>query len=87
MYAIPCCGEVYIGEIGCSIKTRLKEPSVNIQNIHHDRINKSIVVEHLYTSSHHMCLEESRVLARILYYYKRKIREAIKIEKNDNNIN
>ena len=85
VYKTPCSyGEAYIGEIGCSIKTRLKEHSVDIQ---HERIKNSATAEHSHTTKHHICLEESRVLAIVPNYYKRKIREAIEIEKCTKNFN
>jgi predicted GIY-YIG superfamily endonuclease len=71
VYAIPCSyGKVYIGETWRSIKTRLKEHNIDIQ---HGRIKQSAIVEHSHTSSHHICLENSRVLAKIPHHYKIKI--------------
>ena len=34
-----------------------------------------------------ICLEDSKVLEKIPHYYKRKIREALEIERFDNNVN
>ena len=83
VYAIPCSiGKVYIGELGHSIKTRLKEYNTYI---HHGRIKKSSITEH--TSNHEICLEDSKVLPKIPHYYKWKIREDLEIERFDNNVN
>ena len=85
VYAIPCsCGKVYIGETGRSIKARLKEHNADI---HHGRIKQSAITEHSHASKHHICLEDLKVLAKILHYYKQKIREALEIERFDNNVN
>ena len=68
VYAIPfSCGKIYIGEIGCSMKTRLKEHNTNI---HHGRIKQSSITEHSHASKHQICLEDSKVVEKILHYYK-----------------
>ena len=85
VYAILCsCGKVYLGETCHSIKTRLKEHNVDI---HHGRIKKYAITKHSHTSNHHICLEYSKVLAKIPDYYKQKIKEALEIERFDNNVN
>ena len=79
VYKIPCsCGEAYIGETRRSIETRLKEHSADLR---YDRIKSSAIGEHSHNTKHHICLENSKVLAIVPNYYKRKICEATKIEK------
>jgi hypothetical protein len=70
--------------MGRSIKTRIKENNMDIQ---HGRIKKSTIFEYSHTSSHHMHLEDSWVLANIPHHYKIKIQVALEIKRFDNNIN
>ena len=85
VYIIPCpCDKLYIGETGCSIKTRLKEHGVDIQ---HCRIKNPVIAQHSCNTKHHICLEKAEALATIPHHFKRKIREALEIEKYPNNLN
>ncbi|XP_076396721.1 uncharacterized protein LOC143265924 [Megachile rotundata] len=84
VYKIPCsCGQVYIGETGRSVNTRLKE---------HERCARlgyiqSAVAEHQITTGHKILFEKTEVLAKTSAYLPRKHREAIEIRKHPNNIN
>ncbi|XP_076397942.1 uncharacterized protein LOC143266273 [Megachile rotundata] len=84
VYKIPCsCGQVYIGETGRSVNTRLKE---------HERCARlgyiqSAVAEHQITTGHKILFEKTKVLAKTSAYLPRKYREAIEIRKHPNNIN
>ena len=85
VYSIPCgCGKVYIGEIGHSILTRLKE---NNADIIHGRIKNSALAEHSITSKHHILMEDAKVITNIDHYTRRRVREVIEIEKHPLNIN
>jgi len=85
VYSFPCsCEDVYIGETGRSIQTRLKEHCADVT---HGRIKKSAIAEHSSKTNHHVCIEEARVLAIEENYNKRRIREAIEIEKHPRNFN
>ena len=85
VYEIPCsCDKRYIGETGRSIKDKLKE---HIVDIHHNRIKNSAIAEHCHNTNHHICIKNTKVLATIPHYYKRKIREVLEIEKHVNNLN
>ena len=54
VYEVPySCGKVYIGVMRRSLKTWLKEHSVDIV---HGRTNKS--AEHSHSTSHHICIEK-----------------------------
>ena len=85
VYAIPFSSrKVYIGEIGHSIKTWLKEHN---EDIHHGRIKQSAITEHSQAYKYQICLEYLKVLPKIPLYYKQKIREALEIKIFDNNAN
>ena len=85
VYSLPCsCDEEYIGETGRSIKTRLKEHCVDIK---HERIKNSVVAEHSKKTNHYICMEKAKVLALEEHYNKRRIREALEIEKQPKNFN
>ena len=57
VYTIPCsCGKKYIGEIGRSIRIRLKE---HTNHAHHEQIKKYSIVEHCYNMKHYMCFENA----------------------------
>ena len=85
VYKTPCsCGDAYIGETGRSIEIRLKEHSADLR---HERIKNSAIAEHSHKTKHHISLENSIVLAIVPNYYRRKVREAIEIEKCVKNFN
>ena len=85
IYSIPCsCGEKYIGEIGRAINIRIKEHCVDIR---HERIKKSAIAEHSQKTNHHICIEDAKVIAIEENYNRRRVREAIEIEKHENNFN
>ena len=85
VYSIPCSCEIpYIGETGRSIQTRLKEHSADII---HDRHQKAALAEHAHHSRHHIQIERTKLIAREDHYKRRKIREAIEIEKFPSNLN
>ena len=67
VYAIPCsCGKVYIGETRRSLKARFKEHGVELKfNI----VQKSALAEDSWTSSHHVCLENVRVVVKVDNYH------------------
>ena len=72
MYEAPCsCGNIYIGEMGRSLKTRLKEHSID--NVH-GRTNKYALVEHSHNTSHQVYIEKNSLIAREDNYNKRRIR-------------
>jgi len=84
-YQIPCSfGKSYIGKMGQSIQTRLKE---HMADTHHNRISKSAIAEHSFNSKHLTCFDQSRLLASTSHYLSKLIREALEIEKNANNFN
>ena len=85
VYEILCsCNNVYIGEIGRSLQTRLKEHSANIV---HNHIKKSALAEHSHNTSHQICMEKASLIAREEHYYKRRVRESLEIEKRDKTLN
>ena len=85
VYVIPCsCDKEYIGEIGRSLNIRIKEHATDLRR---DRTSKSALVEHVHSSSHYICMEEVKLVRKEDHYLKRKINEAIEIEKRKNNLN
>jgi hypothetical protein len=66
------------------MKVKFKEHGVNLKL---NRVQKSSLTEHSCTTSHHVCLEDARVVAKLDNYGKRKVMEALEIELNPNNLN
>ena len=56
-------------------------------DLRHCRTYSSSLEEHAGLRKHHICLEESRVLARVDHLHHRKLREAIEIEKRNKTLN
>ena len=62
VYRVTCsCGLNYIGETSRLLKVRLKEHGVDIRN---QRIRTSALAEHSDKSKHHICLEETSMIAK-----------------------
>ena len=75
---------MYIGETGRSVLTRLKEHNVDIIR---GRIKNFALAEHSINSKHHILMENAEVIANIDHYTRRRVREAIEIEKHPLNLN
>ena len=85
VYVIPCsCGKVYINETGRSVQVRLKE---HCADIFHGLSKTSAIAEHSQDTNHHICIEDAKIIATEDHYNKRRIREAIEIEKHPQNLN
>ena len=85
VYKVTCsCGLNYIGETRESLKIRMKEHGDDIRN---QSIHTSALAEHSKKTRHHMCLEETSILAKENQYYKRNFREALEIIKHPKNLN
>jgi len=85
VYLVPCsCGKTYIGENGWSILTRIQEHAADIK---HNCSKTSALAEHPSKTNHHICIENSCVVAKIDHYHHRKFREAIEIGKHPDNLN
>eukprot|EP00253_Pinus_taeda_P029670 PITA_29670 len=69
---------------GRSLQTRLKEHVADIRN---DRSRTSSLAEHSSKTKHHLCLENSSIVAREEYHHRRKVREALEIMKHLYNLN
>ena len=79
VYLVPfSCEDVYIGESIRSIQIRLKEHCVDIKQ----KRKKSALVVHSLKTKHQIRMEDAKVIALEDHYNKRKIREAIEIEKH-----
>lgn len=85
VYKVDCsCGMSYIGETGRSFQIRLKEHGADTRR---ERTNTSALVEHSLKTKHHVCLENTKLLAVEEHYFKRRVREALEIMKHPNNLN
>ena len=85
VYKIPCsCKISYIGEMGRSFHTWLKEHGADIRK---ERICSSDLAEHVAKTKHHIFLEDTIILAKEDHYFKRKFREALEIIKLPHNLN
>lgn len=85
VYVIPCsCGKEYIGETSRSLNIRIKEHTVDLRR---ERTSKSSLAEHVHSSSQYIYMEEVKLVRKEEHYLKRKIKEAIEIEKRRNNLN
>ena len=85
IYSIPCsCNKLYIGETSRSMETRFKEHSTDLR---HNRYKKFALAEHAFITGHHICLENAKVIAREDNLFKRKIKEKIEINLNENCLN
>ena len=84
VYKVICsCGLNCIGEIGQSLKGRMKEDMTDIHNQH---IRTSALVEHSEKTKHHIYIEETSMLSRENHYYKTRFREALEIIKHPKNL-
>ena len=85
VYKITCsCNISYIGETGRSFHTRLKEHGADIRK---EWICSSALAEHVAKTKHHICLEDTTILAKEDHYFKIKFREALEIIKLPHNLN
>ena len=82
---VPCSyGTPYIGETSQSIRQRIFEHDADIR---HNRSRTSALAEHAGKSCHHVCIEDSKVIAKVDHFHHRKLREAIEIERHPRNLN
>ena len=85
VFMIPCeCEKAYIGEMGRSIWTKVKEHYADIML---DRMDKSPLAEHSHGTKHPIRIEDMKVLSQVDNWSLRRIREAIEIIKNPNCLN
>ena len=79
IYEIPCTdGKSYIGETCRPLKTRLHEHKEAIRKLD---IQKSALAEHIATSNARPCWENVKILAHESHWYKRRLKEALWIER------
>ena len=85
IYRVPCeCGQVYIGQTGRLVATRLAEHKRNLRLVQSD---KSAIAEHAINTLHNVKFEDTCILVRDKRLSSRLIREAIEILKHPNNFN
>lgn len=76
VYLVRCsCGIPYIGETCRSIKQRIKE---HVADIKHSWSCISALAEHSDKSKRHVCIEVSKVVARVDHFHHKKLREQSK---------
>jgi hypothetical protein len=82
---IPCSyGKSYIGKIGRSFKSCLKD---NITDTNHNHITKSVISKHLFKSKHLIFFDQTKISTSTPYHSSRLIQEVLEIEKHPNNFN
>jgi hypothetical protein len=87
MCSVPCkCGQVYIGQTGRSIETRVKKHQRHIHLEHLD-LDKSAVAKHSINLGHCIQLQDTTILSTKSRYMDWMIREATEIELHPNNMN
>jgi hypothetical protein len=85
VYKISCrtCQQVYVGETGRTIKTRMKEHDAAIRLGYTER---SAVAEHA-ERGHEIDVNNPEILAKVKNFKTRIYREALEIKKHNNNFN
>jgi hypothetical protein len=84
-YSIPCeCGQVYIGQTGRSIDTRIKEHHRHIRLAHP---HKSAIATHSISQGHRIQLQDTKILSTKSRYRNQLNKEAIEIKLHPNNMN
>jgi aromatic ring-cleaving dioxygenase len=85
IYRVPCeCGQVYIGQTGRLVATRLTE---HRRNIRLDQPEKSAIAEHAINTLHNVKFEDTCILVKEKRLTSRLIREGIEILTHPNNFN
>jgi hypothetical protein len=85
IYSICCeCSQVYTGQVGRSIDTRLKEHQ---QHIHLEHLEKSAVMEHSINFGHRIHIHHTAILSTKHRCMAHIIREATENELHPNNMN
>ena len=85
VYKIPCeCGDVYVGETGRTISTRLKEHQRHFRLCQPE---KSAIVEHSLDEDHKIRWDDTRVLWRSKNFWDQLTKEAIEIRLENNKVN
>ncbi|XP_046394991.1 uncharacterized protein LOC124162482 [Ischnura elegans] len=85
VYQIPCeCGQVYVGETGRTIATRMKEHQ---RHFRLGQPEKSAVAEHSISRDHAIRWENTKVLCRVDRFWERLTKEAVLIRTTSNTMN
>ena len=85
VYEVPLTdGKKYIGETSRPLAVRLKEHAEAVKRL---EVNKNAIAEYVATSNAKPLWEKSRILAREENWYQRRVKEAMWIERRQENIN
>ena len=86
IYKIPCdeCDKVYIGETKRPVSERMKEHQRDVRLA---RTETSAVAEHAHKTGHSLNWNDVECLDQELFWHTRRVKEAIHIRLNPNNIN
>lgn len=84
-YKVTCSyGAPYIGETRHSFNARINEHGADIK---HECVLKSILAEHSWSAKHHICLESTKILFKENNFFKRKLKESIRINNHPSILN
>ena len=64
-----------------------RESGEHATDIRRNQSRTSTLAEHVERSCHHVCIEDSKVVAKVDHFHHRKLREAIEIERHAKNLN
>jgi hypothetical protein len=85
VYSIPCqCGQMYIGQTGRSIETRIKEHHQHTRLGHPD---KSAVAELVVNHNHLIKFQDTWIFSTVPGYMDYLIREGVELELHTDNMN
>ena len=85
VYEVPCrdCDHVYIGETGRTLKKRLAEHKQAVRRFN----EKNGIAVHVHQHDHHIDWESARVVGNEMFYWRRRVLEAIKINSHPSTMN
>ena len=85
VYEVPCHDRdhVYVGETGRTLKKRLAEHKQAVRRFD----EKNGIAVHVYQHDHHIDWESARVVENEMFYWRRRVLEAIRIHSHPSTMN